>query len=135
MTQDRSVEAGEGRGGAEVERGVLAAAVGVMHQPARIGFAAGERHRERVDDELRVLVWPGRPADQAAVAEIADAGEIEDALVGRELGDVGDPALVWPACVEVTLQQVRGGRDVGASASPLAPRVDPDQPARDASSV
>ena len=100
-----------------------------MDEPGRVGLAAGERHRERVDDELGVLMRPCRPANQAAVAEIPDAGEIEGAFVCCELGDVGDPALIRPLGFEVALQHVRGGRDLGPSAPPLAPRIHAHEPA------
>ena len=71
---------------------------------------------------------PGRPADEAAVARVLNAGEIQGAFVGGELGDVGHPLLVGAGGGEVALQQVGGGCDVGPAAAPLAPRVDADQP-------
>jgi len=74
-----------------------------MDEPFGVGGAAPQGHRQCVDDELGVLVGSGRPADEAAVAEITDAGEVEGALVGGELGDVGHPALIRPLRFEVAL--------------------------------
>jgi hypothetical protein len=70
----------------------------------------------------------GSPPDQGSIAEVPDAGEVEGAFVGGELGDVSDPTLVGPFRVEVALQQIRGRCQVGPATPPLAPRIDAHQP-------
>src|SRR5262249_45754889 len=45
--------------------------------------------------------------DHAAVA-VEDEGEVDEALPGADVGDVGDPLLVRAGRCEVTLQQVAG---------------------------
>ena len=78
---------------AEGQRDVLAALVGVMDQPG-----AGRRRAsaicEGVDDELGAHVIGHRPADDPAGEDVLDGGEVEPALPGAQVGDVGDPEPV-----------------------------------------
>ena len=98
-----------------------------MDQAIGIGVASSQGHDEGVDDELGVLVLVHRPADQPTVAQVADAGDVELAFAGGELGDVGDPAHVRPSSSEVAFEQIRCWRYVEPASAPAATRVDPDQ--------
>jgi hypothetical protein len=46
-------------------------------------------------------------ADDSLRADVQHAGQAQPALVGGDLGDVGEPALVEPLGAEVTPDQVR----------------------------
>jgi hypothetical protein len=56
-----------------------------------------------------------RPADDAAAVGVEDDREEEPALAGRQVGDVGEPQLVWPRGGEAATDEVRRrrGRRVG----------------------
>jgi len=98
-----------------------------MDQSIGVGSGAPEGHRQRVDDEQRVLVFVHRPADGAAMAQVADGGEVELALAGGELGDVGDPAQVRSLGTEHSLQPIGCRGDVEAAAPPLLAGVGADE--------
>ena len=61
----------------------------------------------------------GVPADDAAVVQVTDAGEVELAVTGGELGDIGDPSLVRCRGREVAVQQVRQPAGVGPATPPF----------------
>jgi hypothetical protein len=63
---------------------------------------------ERVDDELGAHVVLERPADDAAAEAVDDNGEVEPALPGAQVGDVGDPQPVRRRRLEVTLDEILG---------------------------
>src|SRR6201997_482886 len=53
-----------------------------------------------------------RPADDLAAVEIHDRSQIEPALIGLDIGDVGEPDPVRRGGDEVAFEQVRGDREV-----------------------
>src|SRR5882762_2184654 len=53
-----------------------------------------------------------RPADDLAAVEVQDGGQIEPALIGLDVGDVGEPDPVRRSGGEVAVEQVRGDREV-----------------------
>src|ERR1700731_1877476 len=68
-----------------------------------------------------------RPADDLAAVEVHDRGQIDPALIGLDVGDVGEPYLVRRGGDEVALEQVRGDREVVPAvggAHPSWPRHD-----------
>src|SRR4029077_18327333 len=68
-----------------------------------------------------------RPADDLAAVEIHEHGQIEPALIGLDVGDVGEPDLVRRGGDEVALEQGRGDREVltaGGEARPSWPGHD-----------
>ncbi len=79
---------------------------------------AGEGHGERRHDQRGVLATGAVPADDPAMAQVPDGGEEQLAFPGRELGDVGHPALVRPLGGEVPPQQVGGAAGVWPAAIP-----------------
>ena len=56
-----------------------------------------------------------RPADNPAAVQIHDGGQKEPALIGLDIGDVGEPDLVRRGGGEVPLEQVRSDREVVAT--------------------
>lgn len=88
---------------------------------------SGLRHDEGADDEVGGLAFANRPAGQALVVEVFDAGEVELAVAAMELGDVGDPTLVGAFGGEVALQQVRRRRRVSPTLPPLPAGVGVDE--------
>jgi hypothetical protein len=68
-------------------------------------------HLQRVDDELGAHVVGDRPADDPAAVCVLDGGEIEPALPGAHVGDVGDPQHVGPVGPEAPLDEVAGVGD------------------------
>src|SRR6266550_5038773 len=68
-----------------------------------------------------------RPTDDFAAVEIHDGGQIKPALIGLDVGDVGEPDPVRRGGDEVALEQVRGDREVVTAvggAHPSWPRHD-----------
>ena len=61
-----------------------------------VGSSALEAHEEGVDDQIGVGRVGHGPTDDPSGVEVDDAGEVEPALRGPELGDVGGPDLVGP---------------------------------------
>ena len=86
----------------------LPALVGVVHEPG-VGAAARDGHLERVDDELGAQVVGDRPADDPAAVAVHHGGQVQPALPGPDVGDVGRPQAIARDRVEVALDQVRGG--------------------------
>jgi hypothetical protein len=76
------------------------------------------------------LAAGGVPADDAAVEQITDAGEVELAVTARELGDVCDPSLVRCLGDEVAVQQIGQAAGVGPATPPLLRRMRSDQVVR-----
>src|ERR1700722_4306152 len=56
-----------------------------------------------------------RPADNPAAVQVHDGGQIEPALSGLDVGDVGEPDPVRRGGGEVAVEQVRGDRKVVAA--------------------
>jgi hypothetical protein len=73
---------------------------------ARLRLAAGDRRRDRVDDERRLEIVAHAPTDDLARVEVHDRGEEEPALVGGDVGDVRHPGLVRSRGGEVAVDEV-----------------------------
>ena len=67
---------------------------------------ARDRHRERVDDQLRLEIVAHRPADDLARAHVHHDSQEQVALERRHVGQVGEPELVRGLGDEATLDQV-----------------------------
>src|SRR4051812_4631736 len=72
-------------------------------------------HDQGADAQLGPEVVGHGPADDLARGHVLDRGQIQEALVGRDVGDVGQPDLVRPVRGEVPRQQVRGDREIMAA--------------------
>ena len=89
--------------------------------------APPDRHLQRVDDELGTHVIGDRPADHPTAPGVDHDGEVDLALGGGMLGDIGDPQPVGTLRCELAVHQVVAGRRVGvASGAAPAPLVDPN---------
>src|SRR5262249_48038415 len=68
-----------------------------------------------------------RPADDLAAVEVHDRSQIKPALIGFDVGDVGEPDPGRRDGKEITLKQVRGDREIVTTvggAHPSWPRHD-----------
>ena len=81
------------------------AAIGVSDQAA-LWLAQAVCHPGRVDHELCSQMRCGLPADDHPAVAIEDEREVDEAVPGAQVGDVGNPFLVRAGRSEVTLQQV-----------------------------
>src|SRR3954447_1620262 len=72
-------------------------------------------HDQGADAQRGPEVVGHGPADDLARGHVLDRGQIQKALVGRDVGDVGQPDLVRPVRGEVPRQQVRGDREIMAA--------------------
>ena len=88
-----------------------------MHKAGR-GSAGEQRHPDRVQDQLGAQVVVQCPAHDPPAAGVDHHGQVEEALPGAQVGDVGDPQLVRNRRGEVAFDEVVGGRG-GASAAPV----------------
>jgi hypothetical protein len=59
-----------------------------------VSAAAVHRHRDGVDDQVGLAVAGHRPAHDQPAENVCDTCQVEPALDGRDVGDVGDPQLV-----------------------------------------
>jgi hypothetical protein len=83
----------------------------MMDQPiGRIAPLQG--HDERVDARPGPQMVGHRPADDLARGQVLDRGRVQPALVGRRVGDVGEPDRIGPLGGEAPVEQVRGDREV-----------------------
>jgi hypothetical protein len=88
------------------------ALVAVMDEPGRRP-AAGDGHLERVDDELGAHVVGHAPADDPPTVSVLDGGQVQPALPGAQVGQVGDPELVGLLGPDASLDEVIGDADTG----------------------
>ncbi len=110
----------------EVERSVLTAPVAVMDEFG-VRLSSGHGHGHCFDDQFTGLTVAHRPGDEPTATKVLHAGQEELALPGRELGDIGHPALIGPAGREVTLQEVTGRGHLQWATAPLPAGMDTHQ--------
>jgi hypothetical protein len=70
--------------------------------------AASDGHLQRVGDELGAHVLGHRPPDDPSGVGVLDGGEVEPALPGSEIRDVGDPQHVRCVGPELPFNEVIG---------------------------
>jgi len=87
-------------------------------------------HGERGDGEFGMQVLAHRPANHLAGEQVEDHGQIEPALAGRNVGDIGQPDLIRPVGDKILLEQVCRHREgmlaVGCAQAIAARRPRPD---------
>jgi hypothetical protein len=83
----------------------------VPDQPGR-RLALRERHLERVGDQLGAHVIGHAPADDPA-RDVLHRDQVEPALPGSEVGDVGDPEPVGRRGQEGAVDEVLADADAG----------------------
>jgi hypothetical protein len=86
-----------------------------------------QRQVQSFDDEAGALTGPGGPAHDATVTQTPDGGQVQLAVTGGELGDVGDPDLVRAFGSELAVQQVGCAASVGSATAPLLAGMGSDQ--------
>ena len=77
-----------------------------MQQGVRLA-ASPDRHQQSIGDELRRHLRLNRPADDAAREPVDDGGDVEPALRGPDIGEVGDPFAVRLIGFELPVERVR----------------------------
>ena len=92
---NRGCRAGFGETLGDPDRGVLAAGVGVVHQPGQVGdpglVSGPDRHLERVEHQLGAHVGGGLPAEDAPGVGVQDERDVDEPGRGRDVGEVGYP--------------------------------------------
>src|SRR5215212_8286380 len=103
----------------------LAAVVGVADQ-AGWWLSLADGHLQGVQDQFSAQVVGHRPANDPTRERVQDHGEVQPALVGALLGNVGDPELIGTGRCEPALDEIwcrrRGGIAPGQPTTP--PTVD-----------
>jgi len=100
-------QAGLGQRLAVLQGGVLHAAVGVVDELGG-GAAMPEGLLQGGRAKGGVEVVGAGPADDAAAVQIEERGDVEEALLGRNVGDVGDPDLVDTGDQRLVPEQIGG---------------------------
>jgi hypothetical protein len=91
--------------------GVLAAGVGVMHEPqVSAGLAARQGHPQGVEGKVGAHVVGELPADDAAAVGVDDEAEEHDAFPAAQIREVGQPQRVGPDRGEVALDEIGAAR-------------------------
>lgn len=95
---------------------VLDAAVAVMHQMIRAyRLACVQSLLQGVQDEVGPCRRRGPPADDPAGEYVDHEGDVDEALPGRDVGEVADPQLVGPPGLEVPADVIQRARGVGVA--------------------
>lgn len=82
----------------------------MVDEPA-CGPPSGDGHVEGSDDQVRTQRPRHRPAHNPAAEDVDHGGQIEEALPGRQIGDVSHPQAVGCVGGEAALDQI--GRESG----------------------
>lgn len=105
---------------------VLAAAIRVADEPGSRSPPLGGHH-QRSHTQFGAHMIAHRPADDLARGQIEDGGQVQPALAGRQVGDVGQPDCVWPRGREVLLQEIGRDREIVAAVGRAGPEPTPRQ--------
>jgi len=85
--------------------GVLAAAIGVVKDRVH-WLSVGQGHFQGFDAEIRVQGVLHAPADDLSAEQVDDAGQVEEAFIGGDVGDIGGPFLIGCGGVEFAVEPV-----------------------------
>ena len=88
---------------------VLRASVGVV-QKSYIRFSLPDGHEQGVDDQLAFQALVHGPTDYPAEVQIQHSRQIQPPFTIRNIGDVGQPGLVWPLSFKPTVEPIRNHR-------------------------
>ena len=80
--------------------------IGVMNQPS-LRTPLAHRHLQGRQDQLGAQMVLHRPTDHTPAKDVKDHGQIEKPLLlGRHIGDIGDPEPVWTGSRKAALDQI-----------------------------
>src|SRR5207253_9542218 len=99
------------------DRKVLAAAVAVVHH-AMDSRTRPDRLLQSIENQLGVHRARRTPADDAAREHVDREGHVPEAGPGGDVGEVRDPQLVRPACMELPIDVIE--RSHGSNTSRTA---------------
>jgi hypothetical protein len=88
-----------------VTSGILAAAVGVVHQTGQRPTPL-KRHVQRSQRQLLGHLLVHRPADHLAGEEVEHDGQVQPAFAGPDVAQIGQPDRVRRLDRELPIQQV-----------------------------
>src|SRR5207237_4135605 len=130
LAAHRGPEAGGLHHLALVRRGILNASIGTVDQAGARPLPR-DGHLQRCQRQVGAQMIRHRPADDPAAVEVHDGGQIKPALIGLDIGDVGEPDPVRRGGKEVSTEQVRSDREAVAAVGgphPAWPRHDSPDP-------
>ena len=108
---DRGHEAGLRQPLSVFDRHVLHAPIAVMNQTAASNRSTiVQRLLQRVEDEAGMGRARRSPADDPPREGVDDKGDIDEALPGRDVGEVGNPQRVRPRRLELAVDLVERTR-------------------------
>jgi len=104
----------------------------VVHEPVARP-AARDGHLKRPGDQLGFGDRPHLPADDPAAEAVEHRGQVQHALIGGDLLEIGAPQLVGRGRLEVAADEVRPGADAldaerTAAGAPAAAHVRAGEP-------
>lgn len=105
---------------------VLAAAIRVADETSPRSLPLGGHHQSR-RRQFGPHVLAYGPADDLASGEIEDGGQVEPALAGGQIGDIGEPDRVGHRSRELLFEEVGRNRQVVAAISRARPEPTPCQ--------
>jgi len=70
-------------------------------------LAPPDGHQQRINGQVAAHTRLHRPTNYLSREQIEYHRQIQPTFVGADIGDVGDPDLVWLADVELALQPIR----------------------------
>jgi hypothetical protein len=77
-----------------------------MNQPRRRPLSL-DGHLERIEGDLHVQRRAHAPADDVAGEEVEHGGQVQPAVAGRDVGEIGQPDLVRRLGGEVVAEPIR----------------------------
>jgi hypothetical protein len=80
-----------------------------MNQPRRRPLSL-DGHLERIEGDLHVQRRAHAPADDVAGEEVEHGGQVQPAVAGRDVGEIGQPDLVRRLGGEVVAEPIRRDR-------------------------
>lgn len=78
-----------------------------MYYDLAVRFSAPDRHHQRVERQFARESGFHRPADHITGKEIDNHRQIQPALLGADISNIGDPDLVGPDNGELSLHTIR----------------------------
>ena len=102
-----------------------------MHRDPVRRLSSPDSHQKSLERQVRRHAGLGGPTNDAAREQIDDDTQVQPALVGLDVSDVGDPDLIGRGCLELLFQPVLGhDRGLAAVAAGAASVADLPQRSR-----